>query len=99
MNVRKAVSGNRMELVLEGKFDAATAPKFEAEIAGQLEGITDLTIDIGAIEYISSAGLRSLLFLRQTLDEAHGSMTVRNVPEIVKSIFEVTGFYEFIKVE
>ena len=97
MNVKKTVTGNRMDLVLEGKFDAVSAPAFENEISGELEGITELDIDLNAVEYISSAGLRALLFLQQTMDEVEGKMTVRNVPEIVKGIFEITGFSEIIK--
>lgn len=98
MKVNKIISGNRMELALEGKFDAVSAPKFETEIAECLKGITDLDIDFSAIDYISSAGLRSLLFLQQTLNEAEGTMVVRNVPEVVMSIFEITGFTGIIKV-
>ena len=98
MKVNKIVSGNRMELALEGKFDAVSAPKFEAEITECLDGITELDIDLSAIEYISSAGLRALLFLQQTLNEVEGTMTVRNVPEVVMNIFEITGFTGIIKV-
>ena len=98
MNVKKTVTGNCMKLALEGKFDAVSAPAFEGEIAGQLDGIRELDIDLGAVEYISSAGLRALLFLQQTMEETEGSLTVRNVPEIVMSIFEVTGFNNIIRV-
>ena len=98
MKVTKAVSGNRMEAVVEGKIDAITAPQLEAELSGQLNGITELIIDFGAVEYISSAGLRTLLYLRQMLGEANGTLTVRNVPPIVMNIFEVTDFNNIIKI-
>ena len=98
MNVKRTVSGSRMELALEGKFDAVSAPKFETEIAGCLDGITELDIDLGGVEYISSAGLRALLFLQQTMDEVEGTLTVRNVPAVVMSIFEITGFTGIVKV-
>ena len=99
MKVKKTVNGNRMELMLTGKFDAVSAPKFETEIAGELEGITALAVDMSEVEYISSAGLRALLYLQQTMDEVDGTMTVSRVPEIVMQIFEVTGFNEIIAVE
>ena len=99
MNVKKRVSGSRMELTLEGKFDAVSAPKFESELEPQLEGITSLSIDMQSVEYISSAGLRALLYLQQTLEESGGSVTVRNVPEVVRNVFEVTGFTDFIATE
>lgn len=98
MKVNKIISDSRMELALEGKLDAVTAPKFEAEISAQLDGITELDIDIGAVEYISSAGLRALLYLQQTMEEKSGILTVRNVPEVVMNIFEITGFNNIIKI-
>ena len=98
MNMEKTINGNRMELALEGKIDAVTAPKFEAEVSEQLDGITELDIDLRDVEYISSAGLRALLYLQQMLDEVDGTLTVRNVPEVVMSVFEVTGFDDIVKV-
>lgn len=90
--------GSKIEITLNGKFDAVSAPKFEQEISTQLDGITELMIDMGGVEYISSAGLRALLFLQQTMDE-QGKMVVRNVPEVVKDVFEVTEFDKFITIE
>ena len=98
MKVTKTVGGNRMEAVVEGKIDAITAPQLEAELSGQLNGITELVIDFGAVEYISSAGLRTLLYLRQMLGEVNGTLAVRNVPRIVMNIFEVTDFHNIIKI-
>lgn len=98
MNVKKTVSAERMELALEGKLDSVSAPKFEAEISGKLKGITDLAVDLGEVEYVSSAGLRALLFLQQRMEDVGGKMTVRNVPKIVMKIFEVTGFTDIITV-
>ena len=98
MKVKTIVDGNRMEVAPEGKIDAITAPEFEAEITGRLEGITELNIDFSAVEYISSAGLRALLYLHQSMEDVNGSMTVRNVPRIVMTIFEVTDFDKVIRI-
>ncbi len=87
-----------MELFLEGKFDAVSAPKFQKEIADELVGMDDLLIDLEKVEYISSAGLRSLLFLQQTMEEVHGKLVVQNVPEIIEHVFELTGFNNIITV-
>ncbi|MBQ0109069.1 MAG: STAS domain-containing protein [Clostridiales bacterium] len=98
MNVIKTVGGSRMDIALEGKFDAVSAPAFESGIAHELTGISELYIDLGKVDYISSAGLRALLFIQQTLEESGGKMTVCSVPEIVMNIFEVTGFNDIINV-
>lgn len=98
MKVTKTINGSRLEAAVEGKIDAVTSPLLEEEIAGQLEGITELDIDFGAVEYISSAGLRTLLYFQQLLEEANGTLTVRNVPKIVMTIFEVTDFTDVLTI-
>ncbi len=98
MNVKKTKEASKLVIALEGKFDAISAPQFEEEISNDLNSITELYIDMQAVEYISSAGLRTLLYLQQTMQEK-GRMVIRNVPEIVSSVFEVTGFDEIITIE
>ena len=98
MEIKKVKNAEVLELALAGRLDTTTAPQLEAELSGQLNGITELVIDFGAVEYISSAGLRTLLYLRQTLGEVNGTLAVRNVPRIVMNIFEVTDFHNIIKI-
>ena len=98
MNAVKTVDGSKMEVAISGKLDAVSAPKFEHDIAASLDGITQLVIDLGDVDYISSAGLRVLLYLQQVMSE-QGSMVIRNVPPIVSSIFEVTGFTDIVTIE
>ena len=99
MEFTKTIDGNRMEVSPVGKLNAVTSPVFEKEVAELLEGIVFLTVDMSRVEYISSAGIRALLFFQQTLDEIDGKMIVKNVPPIVRQIFEVTGLTELIGVE
>ena len=98
MNVKKTVSGGRMELVVEGKLDTVSSPKFEAEVLEQLDGIFDLTIDMSRLDYISSAGLRALLSIQQTLEETGGTMSVHSVPDIIREVFEITDFDKIIPI-
>lgn len=55
-------------------------------------------MDFAELEYISSAGLRVLLIAIKQM-KRQGSMRVINTNEMVKEIFEVTGFADFVKVE
>lgn len=99
MEVTKTVDGSRMEIQLAGKFNAVSAPIFEKDIAEQLEGITHIEIDMEKVEYISSAGIRSLLFLQQTMDEISGELVIKNISMIVRKVFEVTGIPGIITVK
>ena len=60
--------------------------------------MTALTIDMAALEYISSAGLRVLLSAQKTMNK-QGEMKVVHVGETIMEIFEVTGFSDILSIE
>lgn len=98
MNIVKEVNGNELSVTLSGRLDTTTAPELEAELGVSLSGITKLTFDFAALEYLSSAGLRVLLATQKTMNK-QGSMVIKNVNETIAEIFEVTGFSEILTIE
>ena len=65
----------------------------------ELSGITDLTLDMTEVPYISSAGLRVLIIAQNMMDEVGGTLTITHVSEMVGSVLELTGFSDFMKIE
>jgi anti-sigma B factor antagonist len=55
-------------------------------------------MDFGKLDYISSAGLRVLLSAHKAM-RGKGGMKVTNVNEIVKEVFDVTGFADILTIE
>lgn len=98
MKIDKDFRESTLEVTVQGRLDAISAPQFEEDVAGSLDGITKLVIGMGEVEYLSSAGLRALLYLQQLMEEK-GELIIRDVPPIVKDIFELTGFTEIVTVE
>lgn len=98
LNINKETNGSNLSFALEGRLDTTTAPDLEKELNESIEGVTELVMDLGKLEYISSAGLRVLLSAQKTMNK-QGSMVVRNVSEDVKEIFDVTGFSDILTVE
>ena len=98
MKINKKQDGSALVIALEGRLDTTTAPELEAELKNSLEGITDLTLDMAKLDYISSAGLRVLLTAHKTMMK-QGQMKVTNVSEIVREVFEVTGFSDILTIE
>lgn len=98
MKITKNLNGTALEIALEGRLDTVTAPDLEKELGQSLEGVTDLTLDFSRLDYISSAGLRVLLSAHKTMS-AKGSMKVTHVSEIVREVFEVTGFADILTIE
>ena len=91
MTITKEKEGTTLTLDVEGRIDTVTAPEFENEVKSALDGISELVLDFTKLNYISSAGLRVLLYLQKTMN-TQGAMTIRGVNETISDIFEVTGF-------
>ena len=98
MELKKEAKGSSLTISLDGRLDTTTAPQLEAEISGKLDGVTDLTIDMAKLVYVSSAGLRVLLKAQKLMNK-QGKMTVKNANQEIKEIFEVTGFDELLNIE
>jgi len=97
MNINKTQNASALTVAIEGRLDTTTAPQLEAELKSSLDGIDELTMDLSAMEYISSAGLRVLLSAQKTMNK-QGEMKVTGVNETVMEIFEVTGFSDILNI-
>ncbi|MBR5343262.1 MAG: STAS domain-containing protein [Oscillospiraceae bacterium] len=98
MTITKKQDGTAAVIALEGRLDTVTAPDLEKMLMGSLPGVSELTLDLDGLEYISSAGLRVLLSAQKTMNR-QGSMKLIHVGEIVMEIFEVTGFSDILTIE
>jgi len=98
MTITKKAEGSSLTVAVEGRLDTVTSPDLEAALSESLEGVTDLTLDFSALDYISSAGLRVLLATQKKMN-AQGSMKVCGVNETVGEVFEVTGFADILTIE
>ena len=97
MTIEKKQNGTELIIALEGRLDTMTAPELEAELGKSLGGADSLVLDFSKLEYISSAGLRVLLSAHKTMS-SKGGMKVTNVNEIVREVFEVTGFADILTI-
>ena len=97
MNIIKSDDEKMMTVELDGEVDSMTAPRIEAAVFAELEGVTDVIFDLKELEYISSAGLRSLQKLQKAM-KAQGNMVIKNVPPDVMEIFKVTGFIRVLRI-
>ena len=98
LNIEKKSNGTELIVALTGRLDTTTAPELEKELKENLDGVTALVIDMAALEYISSAGLRVLLSAQKIMGK-QGEMKVTHVSETIMEIFEVTGFSDILTIE
>ncbi len=98
LNIEKNINAAELSITLSGRLDTTSAPELEKELKASLDDVTSLVIDMTALEYISSAGLRVLLSAQKIMNK-QGKMTVKNVNETIMEIFEVTGFSDILTIE
>ncbi len=98
LNIHKTLDGSKLTVALEGRLDTSTAPQLEEELKGAIGGVTELLMDFNALEYISSAGLRVLLSAQKIMNK-QGSMKLTGVNDVIREIFDVTGFSDILTIE
>ena len=96
MTLNKTITGGTAVFQIEGWLDTQTAPEFEAALNELDSSVTELTIDMSGLEYISSAGLRQIVAAHKKME---GRMTVKNVSAEVMDVFNMTGIGKRITIE
>ncbi len=100
LNVAMNDDNGVLKVKLEGKLDATSASDFGKQLEEAVEGKTGVIYDCERLDYISSAGLRVILWSQQYLESnGHNNIELKHVNEIVKEILEDTGFIDIIKVD
>ena len=76
----------------EGRIDTNTSEVLERWLMSRLEGgIKRLVVDMSAVDYISSAGLRVFLLTVKKLRGTGGQLVLGGLNPSVRQIFELAG--------
>ena len=97
LEIAKSAEGTSLTLTLTGRLDTVTSQNFDKEFADTAPGMKDVTLDFAGLEYISSAGLRSLLKAKRSL--AGGSIKIIHANEVVRDVFALSNFSDHIPLE
>lgn len=98
MDISTKKDGNSLVISVSGRVDTVTAPEFEKRITDNIDGVSELVLDLKDMTYTSSAGLRVILRAQKLMNK-QGSMKVTNVRDEVMEIFDVTGFSDILNIE
>ena len=98
LKITTSKEGAEYTFQLEGRLDTNTSPNLEARINEVIGDAKKLILDLAALEYISSAGLRVLLGAAQEMEDK-GDMVVRNLTPAVREVFKLTGFIKLFIIE
>lgn len=85
-------SGPTAYIELAGDLDATTAPRFREKIEqAATADLERLVLEMAELNYMSSAGLRSLVFARQKMGRDVEIVLVSPVASVLETI-KLTGF-------
>jgi len=100
LEITESMDGTTHKLMLAGRLDTNTSPQLEAEANRiyQAEAAPDIVVEMGACEFVSSAGLRVIVAMQKHAATG-GSLTFRNVVPDVMDVFAMTGFDSILTIE
>ena len=96
IQVSAEVAGSRNQISIikvGGYIDTTTSSELERSLDSLLkQGRFFLIVDLGNVDYISSAGLRVFLSTAKQLKGFGGELRLCNLNETVQEIFDMSGF-------
>ncbi|MGL1931061.1 MAG: STAS domain-containing protein [Desulfotalea sp.] len=85
--------GDNLVLSISGRLDVASAPDFDENFQKYLDsGEKNIIIDMSGIEYLSSAGLRSVLVSAKKIKAVKGEISFCALQGMVDEVFTISGF-------
>ena len=99
MEIQERKEKNALVISLKGRLDAVTSPELDKDLAELMAGGERfLVLDLGNLDYISSAGLRTILVVTKRLREKQGRLLLASLKSVVREVFEISGFSSIIPI-
>jgi anti-anti-sigma factor len=96
MNLNSRNHGDVVVLMPQGRIDHASAEAFSVAMRPYLAeckaGGVALVIDFGAIEYISSVGLRAMMLAARQVKAQSGRIALAGLTPLVREVFDISRF-------
>lgn len=93
MNMEASVKEGVTVIALQGRLDTNTAGALETKFTQLIEqGAGKFVFDLASLGYISSAGLRSMLFAAKKTKSVQGKLVLARMNEQVRDVFDMSGF-------
>lgn len=100
MEITRTIGEEAITIAVEGRLDTVTSSQLEQEVSEVFEEEkTNIVFDFASLEYISSAGLRVLLAAQKQINALGTEMRIIGANDVVKEIFEITGFSDIMHIE
>ena len=86
-------------MVIKGRIDTEMSVDMEKAISSIPKTVNRIVLDLSAVSYICSFGLRTLLATHKEMASRGGTLEMKKVPEIVMDVLVATGFSKILSIE
>ena len=99
MELQKKSQDGTTIFKLIGNLDAISAPDTGKEILHLIDdGNASIVMDLSDLEYISSAGLQTILRITRKIKEIDGKLALAALSSNVADVIELSGFTLFLSI-
>lgn len=99
MNIDVKKENNALVVTVSERIDSVTAPDLGKKLNELIEqGSITFVLDFSNLDYISSAGLRTILVTAKNLESKGGKILIASLNSILKELFEISGFATLFKI-
>ena|ERR1700761_768426 len=94
MNCNETKFGGAVVIKVTGRVDLSNADDFKDKLTAALGNATGgLVVDMGGVDYISSAGLRSLMIVFKASKAASKQFAITSLQPLLMEIFTISRFH------
>ena len=97
MNIKTTKENNITTIAIDGRLDTLTSPELNEKINELAPDSDRIILDLTQLEYISSAGIRSIVSAYKLMADK-GGFAVKAPNENVMEIITLTGISEVIEI-
>ena len=100
MRIGEEKDGRALVIAPEGRVDSVSSGELERLVVSRIDaGEKRVVLDLSAVEYISSAGLRVMLLAAKRLKEPPAGLVLCGMGPSVRTVLELAGFLPLFAVE
>ncbi|MBN2452981.1 MAG: STAS domain-containing protein [Candidatus Omnitrophica bacterium] len=99
MSMRRKNEAKQCTIFLEGQFDTVAAAQNGENLLAMLDSpLNAFVIDMGALTYLASAGIRILLLMLKKAKTSGKELQLRALQPMVRDVLEMTGMLQLFKI-
>jgi len=98
MEIITGKNNDTLIVSVKGRMDALTSVEFEKKLSELIAaGESRIIINLSQLDFISSAGLSSILKIAKQLKKRDGKILFAELQDTIKDVFKISGFVTIFK--